>query len=379
VRPPARFCLLCRDTPWRDSILNVLLFVPLGLALARALPGIGARRAVLGTAALSLVIELLQMLMPGRVPGLRDVLANTLGGAAGFLVGRHLRTLLRPAPAAARRLAAGGAMALALVIGGTAWLLAPDLPDDLYYGQWAPRFAWRPVFRGTLLDAHLGREPLPRGPESWAGDLRGRLRDGAALEVRLIPGAPRPGYAPVASVVDEHRREIASLVLRRDELVFRSRSVASRFGLRTTAVALLDAVGRDTAGVHVVTAERRGARLMLRARGPDGAERRAERALSVGLGWYLALPGPMGFGPAAPALAAAWLALLVLPVAWWTARTRRRPALPALAALLALLLGVVPPLAGAAASPWWEWAGVVGALLAAAAAARQRPKASAEA
>jgi glycopeptide antibiotics resistance protein len=78
-----------------ESVLNVLLFVPLGAALAilrLSLP----RAALLGLLA-STAIELLQLyVVPGRFAQLQDILANTLGAAAGAL----LLHLLAPRSAA---------------------------------------------------------------------------------------------------------------------------------------------------------------------------------------------------------------------------------------------------------------------------------------
>jgi glycopeptide antibiotics resistance protein len=70
---------------------NVVVFVPLGAALALALriKPVGRRFLMvtfIGTA-LSLSIELVQMTIPSRVTALGDVLLNTVGTAAGALVG----------------------------------------------------------------------------------------------------------------------------------------------------------------------------------------------------------------------------------------------------------------------------------------------------
>jgi glycopeptide antibiotics resistance protein len=70
---------------------NVVVFVPLGAALALALrvKPVGRRflMATLIGAALSLAIELVQMAIPSRVTAVSDVLLNTVGTAAGAFVG----------------------------------------------------------------------------------------------------------------------------------------------------------------------------------------------------------------------------------------------------------------------------------------------------
>ena len=69
---------------------NVVVFAPLGAALALALGDEPAgRRLLLATltgAGLSLIIELAQMALPTRVAALGDWLLNTVGTAIGALV-----------------------------------------------------------------------------------------------------------------------------------------------------------------------------------------------------------------------------------------------------------------------------------------------------
>lgn len=74
-----------------DFILNILFFIPLGFLLGlrfccrqKGLHGVGY--VILLCAGLSLVIEILQLLIPDRFPSFLDVLSNTVGGAAGAIV-----------------------------------------------------------------------------------------------------------------------------------------------------------------------------------------------------------------------------------------------------------------------------------------------------
>jgi len=69
---------------WVEFAANVLLFVPLGLLLTVLM-----RHHVWGAAlalALSITVELVQVLIPERSPSLRDVLANGLGAAVGAVI-----------------------------------------------------------------------------------------------------------------------------------------------------------------------------------------------------------------------------------------------------------------------------------------------------
>jgi glycopeptide antibiotics resistance protein len=77
---------------------NVAMFAPIGMLLLLLL---GRRRwwaAVLGGALLSAAIETAQLVIPGRVSDVRDLLANSLGALLGVLAG-----LVITWPAAARR------------------------------------------------------------------------------------------------------------------------------------------------------------------------------------------------------------------------------------------------------------------------------------
>ncbi|HEX5859493.1 MAG TPA: VanZ family protein [Microbacterium sp.] len=76
---------------------NVLLFVPLGVLLALQLPRRAAWVAVVAGTAASVAIEMVQaVLLPERVAAPSDVLANTIGAAAGVLLLGLLRRRRSP-------------------------------------------------------------------------------------------------------------------------------------------------------------------------------------------------------------------------------------------------------------------------------------------
>lgn len=85
-----------------DLAGNVVVFVPLGAALALALAGLPRWRppalATLGGAGLSLAIELLQTAIPSRVSGVDDWLLNTTGAAIGAGIAHGIGTVLAHAP-----------------------------------------------------------------------------------------------------------------------------------------------------------------------------------------------------------------------------------------------------------------------------------------
>jgi len=69
---------------WVEFIANILMFLPLGflLALLFRRPWYGVALAL----ALSIGVELAQLVIPSRQPSLRDILANALGAAFGALL-----------------------------------------------------------------------------------------------------------------------------------------------------------------------------------------------------------------------------------------------------------------------------------------------------
>ncbi len=87
--PPTRgdatpfWCLGCGDYALADAVANVVLFLPVGWALARTrMRWLSSLALVLGT---TIGIESLQHgFVPGRVASLSDILTNTAGGVAGM-------------------------------------------------------------------------------------------------------------------------------------------------------------------------------------------------------------------------------------------------------------------------------------------------------
>lgn len=125
---PFSFCLTC-DFRWlADLVANVGLFVPFGLAA-----GWRAKspwRVVLAGALLSTTVELLQMVIPGRDPSLRDILSNTTGAALGAMLAYRPRTWLTPTARRASWFANGTALVIFAVTASTAILLEPAEPGE---------------------------------------------------------------------------------------------------------------------------------------------------------------------------------------------------------------------------------------------------------
>jgi hypothetical protein len=153
-------CLVCGSRGVADVILNLLLFVPLGVGIGMVTGRIGAAGG--GALLLSLLVELAQQVIPGRDPSLRDLVFNSLGGlGGGALVPLGAAALALP-PRGAARLALLASLAAAAVIGASGMLARPSLPDSRYFGQWTPRLGQFERYGGRLLSVSVGESPIGR-------------------------------------------------------------------------------------------------------------------------------------------------------------------------------------------------------------------------
>jgi VanZ family protein len=127
----------------RDIILNVIGYVPLGLAAFLALRRRHARGFAAGGAValgylLSVSMELLQVYLPGRVPSLLDVLTNTLGTAAGVAFALYFEAGIRRLAEVRAGHFRAGAMLLALLWAvSELYPLFPDISRSHLSQEWA--------------------------------------------------------------------------------------------------------------------------------------------------------------------------------------------------------------------------------------------------
>lgn len=228
--PPATgvLCVLCGELGTPDLLVNLLLYVPLGFALASA--GVSMRRIVLVAVGLSAGTELLQLLVPGRAPTLRDVLANALGGGLGAMLQVQLPLLLRPAPRTTR-LAWLAALTPALAVGGAGLLRAYALPTGDYFLMVAPRQPHLARWDGAVDAITLNGTRLTPGPQREPSAIREALRSGAAFEVTGVAGPPTSRVAGFAAIADGRNRQLFLIGPDGDDLVIftRRRAATLRF------------------------------------------------------------------------------------------------------------------------------------------------------
>jgi VanZ like family len=356
ARSPFTCLVGCGDQGLRDAILNVMLFLPLGLALGWWLPARRLRSWLL-TVALSCAIEFCQYhWLLGRDASLRDILTNSAGGALGIWLASGWRGLLFPDPRRSARLAALAAALWLGVVGATAIAVQPSLPISVYFGQWQPDLGQFDTWTGVLLDATVGSMPLPHGRLGDSRPLRAELlRDTALVTARIVSGPPTERVADIASVYDDRQREIFMLGEAGGRLVFRIRTGLGVAGLRDPAIILSDSPVREPGETLQVQGGVVSRAWVLRA----GTARR-RLAMSPGIGWSGLLPFEHPLGGLTGLANAVWLGGLLFPAGFWLGAGRRgRLALFLLLGIVAIGLGVLAPAAGLAVAPWGEWAGSV--------------------
>ena len=164
------YCVICGDGGVADVVLNILLFLPLGVALAALRWPLV--RTVLVVMAISTAIEVFQgAALIGRDASLSDVLSNSAGGLFGWAGYSGLLALARPSRALARR---GAAIVLAIMAGlwvATGAGLQPSLTES---------YPWI----GQPMNA-------ARGPQPFPGTMQRAAIDGIS-----IPNEEMPQQAP---------------------------------------------------------------------------------------------------------------------------------------------------------------------------------------
>lgn len=363
-------CLLCGERGLADAILNVLMFVPLGVGLA--LRGATLRGVIVLGGAFTGGIEFLQALIPGRDASVSDLVFNTLGCVAGFALLRSVPAWADPPPERGRRLLAGALAAPLLLLLAAGLLLGPRPSRDTYAGQWTAELGHLASYRGRVLAAHVGEVPVPsRQMAAESRRLRELLAGGAPIRVAAVAGPPVAGLAPIFSIYDDEDRQILLVGTQGEDAVFQYRTRGMALRMDRPGLRLRGAFRGVRAGDPLrIEVARRGRGFCVSVN--------AARSCSVGYtvadtwGVFLALFALDG--PARRLLGLAWLAALFVPAGYWL-RTRH-DALPAGAVVAAGLL-VVPWAAGLLPTPPAEFlaafAGVAaGALARRGAAARLR-------
>ena len=326
---PTSLCILCGDYGGADFLLNLAFFVPygLGLGLRRTRVWLAAALVVLTT----LSVELLQMtVVHGRDANLGDLLSNSIGGWIGIAMGRQWRALLFPDRRQARTLASAWTVVwLAAMLTG-AYVVRPSFTKTPYFDEWAPGREEENRFRGSVLDARLGGRTFPDddpfGPGMTAPATFTRaVLAGAPVSLTIKSGPPTVQPIPILRVVDNDEEELVLFAQKGTDLHFLVRTGARDLRFRGPTLVLADVFPAESEGDTItLTGALRGDRLIATASGVRGSVSR-ELVLRPSLSWTVLVPFSFGTTEAmAGILDPLWSAFLLLPLAYWAGRARKR-------------------------------------------------------
>jgi hypothetical protein len=151
-----------------DVVANLLLYLPVGLALA----SLGFWRAVVSASLLSLVAETCQFAMMHRFPSPSDLAMNVAGAAIGVLIARQWRVVL-PAISVNVRTAWLSALAALAILGLKAW----SDRHQFFVNRWKelPVNARGATLPGSL-EAHWTFDQIAAGvfPDSYPDRIEGK-------------------------------------------------------------------------------------------------------------------------------------------------------------------------------------------------------------
>lgn len=323
--PPA-WCFLCAEVHGTDVLLNILLFIPLGIALRLA--GASLRRVLAISALVTLAVEVAQWLfVSGRVASFADIVANVLGAAIGMLLAERGYKLVFPGTAVARVLAMVSVLGWLAVQGLTVWAFAPSLNASTFWMQIAANLGHMDLFRGRVTEAKIGGVDVPNGRMEDDRHFRQLLATGSSIQALVIPGEPPARLAPIVSIFTGKQSEILVLGQEGRDLVFRMRTHSSNVRLRTPTVSLWNAFPPPAAAEveHpadplLVSGWRSGWRLHVSVAGRDTSFARSI-ALRPSFGWALMLPFEHTGMPIAWRYTAVWMAVLLFPAGYWGAHS----------------------------------------------------------
>ena len=378
-------CLFCGERGGIDAVLNIALFVPLGIGLR--LMGLRTRTVALVGLLASIAIELLQVtVVMGRHATVGDVVWNATGAAAGAWIAGRLRHWFAPPPGAAIRLLRGYAALPILFVAAGALLLQPSVPDGAYFAQWRPPDSQRAPPHAIVLDARWNGEPFPNGLVADARPMVARSRAGGVIvQARLRPAARDRYLVGVLAAVAERRRSTWRLMLGGHTMRFWVRSRADDLGFRSPG--LLVPVAAE--GVRTIWRGplrwQEGDTLRVDARRERGRydvavatgtrERRFSYNASPTRALLTVVPMEFAAGFPSDALTLLWLPVLFAPLGWWAGRaasdaTHRLEAVLLPIAVVAVAFVAIPVASRLAIPPLIEWGAALTGLSLSAAGAR---------
>jgi hypothetical protein len=362
---PSFLCVLCGEHWVADTLLNVLLFLPLGIALERV--GASPKRAFIISLLFSALIGFLQAtVITGRDSSLRDIITNSAGGWLGAALSQSWPSLVVPPFSRRKWWALAMTILWPAVITATVWSIEPPIQDRRYFGQYAPTDTILPEFKAEIISAAFHGSALPVGAFTNQSDVLGAFRKREAwLTATVAQPPPTAGLATIIAVVDEREEEALTLSQAGSDLVGHVRLRSDELGLNSPSLRMKHALRRDGSGASIeIGGGLRGAAIVLEAR--RGAEsHRRELALTPGTGWMLLYPFDVSLPWEPRVFGLLWMTALTLPLQYcwtlwasgghWRAITLRGTPI----VLAFLVLSIEPKRFNAASVSIFEIAGVV--------------------
>ena len=358
---PSGLCVFCGRLGAVDFLLNVALFVPFGVAACYVM-GRPGRVVALGLV-FSLAIEVLQVsVVPGRDASVGDLLANTLGTMVGALLALVASTGIHATGRLARRLAMIFALLTSALVVATGWLLLPVGVMQPLVSMWRISRPNRDNFTGIPYRASLNDKPLRTwltvAPE-WFSARGNDVTVTVTVGGHIQPTARQA----IIMLLANHWENAFYLGQWKNDVVVSSHQVAQKLRFRPLLAAFegqLDFPPNSPPGVTLeARSTPRGITLVR-----DAGERTVMSVpRTIGLGWTLILPWDVAVSPRWWFANAAWLGALVIPVAFFTFRSRRHQSSPGARSLWPLfivvgILAALGPSFGMTGLSVKEWIGV---------------------
>ena len=315
----AFFCFPCGEIGGVDIIVNILLFLPLGLGLR--LLGLRWSVSAVIAATVSGTVELLQAtVIAGRDAAFSDIVSNSIGGGLGAALGVFWWQLVLPQPHLARRLAWSAAGLISAVMGISAYFLMPSWPATPWWGQWQPRHLHTADFLGTVIDARIAGLPIPSDSLRQGDSIRAALLRGAPIEATVITGLPTATTAPILRLA-YNDNEVAMISQSRLDVVLRIRLRTANALLKTPSVRLGGVLPDQPGDTVRIFASYFGNEYRIKV-STGGRVSEAHGTMYPSLGWTVLLPLDYAMGDEARWFGAMWLAVLFVPLGYWVGFAR---------------------------------------------------------
>ncbi len=299
---------------WSDLLVNVCLYLPLGVVLA------SQEVSPLGIAAFALgfsgAIELAQgLVISGRRGSPVDVATNFLGAMAGLA---GYRFYLRLQTARRRSMIAGAAALAALPV--ICWaisgpLLAPEPPvTPEWWGQWSHLFSQTVPFKGTIHSLTLLGRAIPDGPSDRTGELIAAARRAPlSLEISLTAGGTSDGLTHVAGVSDGEGHVVIAVEQLGNDLLLSWRSRGAGIGFRSPKFVFRDLLGAPAGSALIVRSDVSDTKAHVVVRAGSDSLAATERLTPIA-GWRNLIPAGGLTGTAQRWLDRAWTLVLLVYV-----------------------------------------------------------------